>query len=110
MTSGCRARSPSQGEDIDQAPSQVSVEGRSNGIEGQHIVGYLNTLLKKIASRNGKPVDVLTKDIHVLPDFHGNRSPLADPTMKGMICGLSLSTDDEQLAILYLATVQALAP
>ncbi|CAH1404070.1 unnamed protein product [Nezara viridula] len=85
------------------ASSQIKLE------KGKHIVDYLNTLLKKMASRDGKPVDTLSKDVHVLPDFHGNRSPLADPTMKGMVCGLTLCADEEQLAILYLATVQALA-
>lgn len=77
--------------------------------KGKHIVDYLNNLLKKMATRKGEAVDTLSKDVHVLPDFHGNRSPLADPTMKGMICGLTLCADEEQLAILYLATVQALA-
>lgn len=28
-------------------------------------------------------VDFLTKDFHVWPDLHGNRSPLADSTIKG---------------------------
>jgi ribulose kinase len=27
----------------------------------------------------------LTEEIHVWPDFHGNRSPLADPTLHGMV-------------------------
>ena len=27
----------------------------------------------------------LAKDVHVWPDFHGNRSPLADPNLKGMV-------------------------
>lgn len=27
----------------------------------------------------------LTVDLHVWPDFHGNRSPLADVTLKGMV-------------------------
>lgn len=30
-------------------------------------------------------VDRLTQDFHVYPDFHGNRSPVADPTLKGMV-------------------------
>lgn len=54
-------------------------------------------------------VSLLTKDFHVWPDFHGNRSPLADPTMKGMIVGLTLSSNEDNLALLYLATMQALA-
>lgn len=32
-----------------------------------------------------KNISYLTKDIHVWPDFHGNRSPLADPSLKGMV-------------------------
>ncbi|CAB3982997.1 FGGY carbohydrate kinase domain-containing isoform X1 [Paramuricea clavata] len=28
---------------------------------------------------------LLTKAYHVYPDFHGNRSPIADPTLKGMV-------------------------
>lgn len=27
----------------------------------------------------------LTKDLHVWPDFHGNRSPIADPNLRGMV-------------------------
>jgi len=51
----------------------------------------------------------LTADTHVLPYFHGNRSPRADPTLKGMITGLTLSNDEDSLAQLYLATLQAIA-
>lgn len=52
----------------------------------RHVVGYLNQLLKQMAKSTGsQSVDQLTKDIHVWPDFHGNRSPLADPTLRGMV-------------------------
>ncbi|XP_031557466.1 FGGY carbohydrate kinase domain-containing protein-like isoform X2 [Actinia tenebrosa] len=51
----------------------------------------------------------LAQHFHVFPDFHGNRSPIADPNLKGMICGLSLTCDIENLAVLYVATMQALA-
>lgn len=54
-------------------------------------------------------VSLLTRDFHVWPDFHGNRSPLADPTMKGMIVGLTINSNEDNLALLYLATLQALA-
>lgn len=59
--------------------------------------------------QNLSSISLLTGDLHVWPDFHGNRSPLADPNLKGMISGLSLSSDEENLALLYLATLQALS-
>lgn len=54
-------------------------------------------------------VSFLTKDVHVWPDFHGNRSPIADPAMRGMISGLSINRSEENLAVLYLAALQALS-
>jgi ribulose kinase len=51
----------------------------------------------------------VARDLHVLPDHHGNRSPRADPTPRGMVCGLKLSDTIDSLAVLYLATVQAIA-
>lgn len=51
----------------------------------------------------------LTRDLHVLPYFHGNRSPRSDPSLTGMISGLRLSDSIDELARLYLATIQAVA-
>lgn len=34
---------------------------------------------------------ILTKDLHVWPDYRGNRSPLADPNCKGVIAGNTLT-------------------
>ncbi len=53
--------------------------------------------------------ETLTADLHVGPDFHGNRSPRADATLRGMVSGLALSATADDLARLYLATVQAIA-
>ena len=52
----------------------------------RHIQQYLSELLQTMTDQKAlKDVSYLTKDIHVWPDFHGNRSPLADPTLKGMV-------------------------
>lgn len=74
-----------------------------------HMQQYLYNLIKLLARKeNLLHESLLTKDLHVWPDFHGNRSPLADSTLRGMITGLSLSCDEENLAKLYLATLQAI--
>ncbi|CAN9503098.1 unnamed protein product [Ophioblennius macclurei] len=75
---------------------------------GENVSSYLNNHLRVMADSRSA-VDLLGSNIHVWPDFHGNRSPLADPTLKGMVVGLSLSQTLDDLALLYLATVQALA-
>ncbi len=51
----------------------------------------------------------LTADLHILPDFNGNRSPRADSYAKGMWTGLTLDASFESLAKMYLATIQAIA-
>lgn len=52
----------------------------------RRVEDYLNGLLEKMASNKGlDSIDRLTEDFHVYPDFHGNRSPIADPTLKGMV-------------------------
>ncbi|WP_269524516.1 FGGY-family carbohydrate kinase [Coraliomargarita parva] len=67
-------------------------------------------LNQKLAELAGEaPLHSLTKDLHVCPYFHGNRSPRANPNLVGMISGLHLSATLEDLALLYLATIQAIA-
>ena len=75
--------------------------------KGKTVYELLNrkvTELKEAA--HGSP---LTEELHVLPDFHGNRSPRADSHARGMISGLTLDSSFENLARLYLATIQAVA-
>ncbi|KAJ7413140.1 hypothetical protein WISP_92783 [Willisornis vidua] len=71
------------------------------------IYTYLNSHLELI--KKSLPVGFLTVDLHVWPDFHGNRSPLTDLTLKGMVVGLTLSRGLDELALIYLATIQAIA-
>ncbi|GMI92878.1 hypothetical protein like AT4G30310 [Hibiscus trionum] len=70
----------------------------------------LNNMLESMMREMQSPfIAALTEDTHVLPDFHGNRSPVADPKAKGVVFGLSLDPSEQQLARLYLATVQGIA-
>jgi FGGY-family pentulose kinase len=47
--------------------------------------------------------------LHVLPDFHGNRSPLADPHAVGVVSGLTLDSSFDSLCRLYYRTAVAVA-
>lgn len=47
--------------------------------------------------------------LHVLPDFHGNRSPLADPHARGVISGLTLDSSFDSLCRLYWRTAVSIA-
>ncbi|QDL34786.1 FGGY-family carbohydrate kinase [Serratia liquefaciens] len=76
--------------------------------QGQTIYEVLNALLRRMT---GEPEEIafLTQDIHMLPYFHGNRSPRANPTLTGTLTGLKLSRTPEDMALHYLATIQAIA-
>lgn len=45
----------------------------------------------------------------MVPDFHGNRSPLADPSALGVISGLSMDASFDGLCRLYWRTSVAVA-
>ena len=49
------------------------------------------------------------EDLIVIPDFNGNRSPLADATRRGVIHGLGLDGSFEGLVKLYHATAVGIA-
>ena len=52
-------------------------------IDNVSIQDYLVVILGKLQKKKGESnIAYLTKDFHVWPDFHGNRSPVADPYLK----------------------------
>lgn len=75
---------------------------------GTTVYALLNERLDALAASLAFPA-ALTRELHVMPDFHGNRSPRADPSLRGMVSGLKLSDSVDMLALIYLATVQAIA-
>ncbi|HUH00547.1 MAG TPA: FGGY-family carbohydrate kinase [Kofleriaceae bacterium] len=86
---------------------ELRQEARAKGTTAYQL---LNERLDQLAATRAAPFPAaLTRDLHVLPYFHGNRSPRADPTLRGAIAGLRLSDSIDDLALLYLATVQAIA-
>ncbi|NSY19965.1 FGGY-family carbohydrate kinase [Neorhizobium sp. AL 9.2.2] len=48
---------------------------------------------------------LLAGDLHVVPDFLGNRSPMADPQARGLIAGLAMDRSIDGLVSLYLAGI-----
>lgn len=77
---------------------------------GRTIYEELNARLERLAKTESVPHPAaLTRDLHIQPDFHGNRSPRADPTLRGTITGLTLSATADDLARQYLAAIQAVA-
>ena len=73
--------------------------------EDRNIYAVLNDWLADLEARETWP----TRDLHVLSDHHGNRSPRANPGARGVVVGLTLEQGKDALARLYLATLQALA-
>lgn len=70
----------------------------------------LNQEISRLTRLNHLPCSaLLTKDIHVLPDFLGNRSPYSDPSSRGVIEGLDLDSSITSQALRYYATLQAVA-
>ena len=68
---------------IETHPSYPSLKARLGG--SMFIPQELGRILHSLAQRQNHSVSRLTQDLHIWPDFHGNRSPLADPNLKGMV-------------------------
>ena len=85
--------------------SELEERARSTG---ESIYALLNARVREMAQGFDSACR-LTRNLHLLPDFHGNRSPRADPSSRGMISGLTLSGTVDDLALLYLAAIQAIA-
>ena len=71
----------------------------------------LHVLEKEIVARAGglSQAALIAEDLHVLPDFIGNRSPLADAGARGGVMGMDLREDATSLQELYVAGLCGLA-
>ncbi|MFA0412986.1 FGGY-family carbohydrate kinase [Vibrio renipiscarius] len=88
-------------------PLYDSAKEQANKL-GQTIYQLLNDRLLELAGSK-EDIAFLTKDIHVLPYFHGNRSPRANAHLTGTITGLKMSKTLNDMALQYLATLQGIA-
>jgi FGGY-family pentulose kinase len=78
-------------------------EGRMLGPQRHALIGARIT---ELLATEGP---AMQQDLMVLPDFNGNRSPLAEPRARGVIHGLALDHSFNSLARLYYATAIGIA-
>ena len=74
-------------------------------------LGILEFLERRAVERSPSLSEAarLARDIHVLPEFLGNRSPFAEPDAKAVVAGLDLERGIESLEALYVAGLCGLA-
>jgi D-ribulokinase len=87
------------------AHAEAEAAARNSGLD------ILQFLEKRIVSRGGGVAGAarLARDIHVLPEFLGNRSPYADPDSRAVIMGLDLDANIEAMERLFVAGLCGLA-
>lgn len=63
----------------------------------------------RISTLRAEEGEAFAERLYILPDFHGNRSPLADPHALGVISGLTLDASFDGLCRLYWRTCVSIA-
>ena len=87
------------------AYDEAVATARAGGME------VLEFLERRIASRAQKVGEaaLFARDVHVLPEFLGNRSPFADPDSRAVVAGLDLDVDIGSMERLFVAGLCGLA-
>jgi D-ribulokinase len=75
---------------------------------GMEIPEFLERRIVSRVASLGKAA-VFARDIHVLPEFLGNRSPFADPYSRAVVAGMDLDVDIGSMERLFLAGLCGLA-
>jgi D-ribulokinase len=85
--------------------AEASAAARKEGID---VIDFLE---RRVIARAGdaSTAALMARDIHVLPEFIGNRSPYADPDTRAVIAGLDLDTDIASMERLFVAGLCGLA-
>ncbi|AMA57350.1 FGGY-family carbohydrate kinase [Bradyrhizobium sp. CCGE-LA001] len=85
--------------------AEASASARNEGLD------LIDFLERRIIARAGDAsrAALLARDVHVLPEFIGNRSPYADPDTRAVITGLDLDTDVASMERLFVAGLCGLA-
>ncbi|MFK4508728.1 FGGY-family carbohydrate kinase [Bradyrhizobium daqingense] len=85
--------------------AEASAAARKEGLD------LIDFLERRIIARTGDAsrAALLARDVHVMPEFIGNRSPYADPDTRAVIAGLDLDTDIASMERLFVAGLCGLA-
>ncbi len=77
---------------------------------GKNIFDFLNEHLRSIAEKNKAPsVSYLVRHYFFYGDLWGNRSPIADPNMRGAIVGMNSDKTMDGMALQYYSTLEFIA-
>ncbi|SEE35804.1 FGGY-family pentulose kinase [Rhizobiales bacterium GAS191] len=82
---------------------------RAHGAGGEPKAALHRRIVARVQELRAQEGEGLAHRLHVLPDFHGNRSPVADPNALGVISGLSLDASFDSLCRLYWRTAVGIA-
>src|SRR5258708_19110188 len=87
------------------AYNEAVATARAGGME------ILEFIERRIVSRSASPGEavLLARDVHVLPEFIGNRSPFADRDSRAIVAGLDLDVDIGSMERLFVAGLCGLA-
>lgn len=70
--------------------------------EGLSLLGYLSQHALRKAGTASEAIR-LADNLHVVPEFLGNRAPFADPHSRAVISGLGMDQSEASLVALYMA-------
>jgi ribulose kinase len=82
---------------------------RNHSAGGEPTLSVHRHILERVAALRAHEDPGFAANLHVLPDFQGNRTPLADSQALGVISGLTLDSGFDDLCRLYWRTAVALA-
>lgn len=78
--------------------------------EDKHIYDFLNSHLQYLADKANAPgIPFLGRHFFFYGDLWGNRSPVADANMKGVMIGLDSDKSTDNMALWYYATMEFIA-
>jgi FGGY-family pentulose kinase len=79
------------------------------GEGGEPTIESHRRIIARIGELRAQEGASFAQKLNILPDFHGNRSPFADPGLTGVISGLTLDASFDGLCRLYWRTCVSIA-